>query len=148
MGRREHVRWVEGSLSGYLGNDKALLAVRLGGRQVWGEYPWFEAATVGGSSSVRGYDSQRFAGESALYGNAELRLWLGRRKTPILPLRWGLVLLADSGRVWFEGESSDKWHSAYGLGAMVQLIGTPLIFTGGVATGDEGLGFYFKYLCI
>ena len=80
-----------------------------------------------------------------MYGNAELRLWLGRRKTPILPLRWGLLLLADSGRVWLDGEDSDKWHSALGFGGMVQLIGTPITAMGGMAKGDEGIGWYFRF---
>jgi hypothetical protein len=135
---------VQGSLAGYLGNQTTIFAARVGGRRVWGQYPWFEAATVGGSPNVRGYDRGRFAGDAAVYANAELRFWLGHRRAPLLPLRWGVFLLADTGRVWLEGETSDQWHSSYGFGVLFQLIGLPLTFNSSVAFTSERTGFYFK----
>lgn len=136
----------EGSLAGYLGNNRAVLALRVGGEKVWGDYPWFEAADIGGSSSVRGFSGRRFSGDASLYANAELRLWLGTRRNPILPLRWGIFGLYDTGRVYLEGEESDTWHYGWGGGLLMQLIGTPMVFNAAIAKGDEGsLKFYFKY---
>ena len=92
---------------------------------------------------MRGYYDGRFRGDSSLYGNAELRWWLGYRRKGVLPLRWGLTTFVESGRVWYEGEGSKKWHTGGGVGLVVQLTGTPMAFGGSVATGTEGLKFYF-----
>ncbi|HET7292298.1 MAG TPA: hypothetical protein VFM88_07730 [Vicinamibacteria bacterium] len=137
---------VEGSLAGYLGNNRAILALRVGGEKVWGEYPWFESAQLGGSSDLRGFDSKRFAGDASIYVNTELRFWLGTRRTPILPLRWGVFGFYDTGRVYFEDEESDDWHYGWGGGLLMQMIGMPVTFNAALATAEEGgLKFYFKY---
>ena len=80
---------------------------------------------------------------ASLYGNVELRLWLGRRRTAILPIRFGVFGFADAGRVWLEGEDSDTWHPGYGGGLMAKLIGMPMMFSLSAATGDEGTRIYF-----
>jgi hypothetical protein len=140
---------LDGSLAGYLGNQRLALAARVGGRTIWGPYPWFESASISGESgglgaggTVRGYYDGRFRGDSSLYGNLELRLWIGHRKRAALPLRWGLATFCESGRVWYDGEDSKKWHTGYGLGLMVQIIGTPMVFSGSMANGTEGVKFY------
>ena len=126
-------------MAGYLGSEKLVLATRVGGRTMWGDYPWFESASISGSAGdVRGYYDGRFRGDSSLFGNAELRWWIGKRKNAVLPLRWGLVGFAESGRVWLEGEESKKWHTGYGGGLMVQLIGTPMAVGGSIANGTRG----------
>ena len=93
---------------------------------------------------MRGYYNGRFRGDSSLFGNAELRLWLGKRKKAVLPLRWGLIAFGESGRVWYEGESSNKWHTGYGGGLMLQLMGTPMALETSIANGDEGIKVYFS----
>ena len=142
---------VDGSVAGYLGNQRIALATRVGGRTLWGAYPWFESASISGGSDgfgsdgkVRGYYDGRYRGDSSLYGNAELRFWLGHRKKAALPLRWGLTAFCESGRVWYEGESSKEWHTGYGGGLLVQLIGTPMVLGASVANGSEGARFYFS----
>jgi hypothetical protein len=139
---QENFGGVEGSVAGYLGNQRLALATRIGGRAMWGAYPWFESASIGGSSNVRGYDSGRFRGDSSLYGNAELRFWLGQRKGGVLPVRFGATTFVNSGRVWYEDESSKKWHTAWGGGLVAQLIGTPMALQGSIASGTEGIHFY------
>jgi hypothetical protein len=76
-----------GDVSGFLtarGRFETTLAVRVGGHQNWGRYPFHEAAYVGGggffggSQTVRGLLQNRYAGDAALYGNAEIRTQLGR----------------------------------------------------------------------
>jgi hypothetical protein len=131
---------VSGSLSGYVGNQKVVLSVRGGGSKLWGgPYPYFEAATIGGSDNVRGWDNSRFRGDSSLYGNAELRFWLGHRKRPLLPIRWGLLAFYDVGRVWLEGEDSNTWHSGYGGGILGEVLGVAgLAIRGTLGTSTEG----------
>ena len=90
----------------------ATLALRAGGAAVGGTVPFHEMVYVGGETTVRGYAEQRFAGRSGAYANAELRLRVG-----FLPVGdLGVFGLADAGRVWVPGESSDRWHAAAGGG--------------------------------
>jgi len=90
----------------------ATLALRAGGAAVSGTVPFQELVYVGGGLTVRGYAEQRFAGRRGAYGNAELRLLAGR-----LPFGdVGIFGLADAGRVWIPGESSDRWQAAAGGG--------------------------------
>jgi hypothetical protein len=134
---------VEGSVAGYVGNERVSFATRVGGRQMWGAYPWFESASIGGSANVRGYHTNRFRGDASLFGNAELRLWVGKA-IRAMPMRWALIGFVDSGRVWLAGESSQRWHTDAGGGFMAHVIGTPLTLTTSVAHSSEGTLVYFR----
>lgn len=133
---------VDGELVGSLGSERAHLALRAGGRKVWGGYAWFDAAFLGGSNA-RAFHSNRFAGDASLYAGAELRVWFGTLDNPVLPLRLGGFALAESGRVFFAGEASNAWHHSFGGGLLLQPLGFPLTAHATVATGDEGTRFYF-----
>ncbi len=90
----------------------ATLALRAGGAAVSGTVPFQDLVYLGGGTTLRGYAEQRFAGRRGAYGNAELRLRAGR-----LPVGdWGVLGLADAGRVWVGSDSSDRWHAAAGGG--------------------------------
>jgi hypothetical protein len=138
---------VEAEVAGYLGRSRSpvQLAARVGGRRVWGTYPWFESAFIGGRASVRGYSRQRFAGDGSLYGGLEARAWLFTLDVPPVPLRVGVLGFGDVGRVWLEGESSDTWHPSGGGGLMLQPVATPFVLTAAVASGKEGSRWYFGY---
>ena len=97
---------------------------------------------LGDVHDVRGYYNGRFRGDSSLFGNAELRWWIGKRKNRRVPLRWGVNTFVESGRVWYADESSKRWHTGYGVGLMLQLIGTPMALSGSMANGTEGIRFY------
>jgi len=90
----------------------ATLALRAGGAAVTGTVPFQELVYLGGGATVRGYAEQRFAGRRGAYGNAELRLLVGR--LPFADV--GILGLADAGRVWIRRDSSDRWHAAAGGG--------------------------------
>ena len=81
-----------------------VLALRAGAHQVWGDFPPHAAAVIGGWSTLRGYETERFAGDAALWGGAELRAVLGR---PNLFLRGdlGALAFADAGRVYLNRAS-------------------------------------------
>ena len=105
-----------GSTSAYFAMPfpmEPILAFRVGGAKTWGTYPLQEAATIGGGETVRGLRRQRYTGDASLYGSAELRLPLvgGDRA-----FRMGLLGLTDAGRVFVQGESSARWHTAAGGG--------------------------------
>jgi hemolysin activation/secretion protein len=64
---------------------------------------------------VRGLPRHRYAGDSSLYGSADLRIYVSRFRI-LLPGTWGLLAFGDIGRVYLEGEESDVWHKGYGGG--------------------------------
>jgi hypothetical protein len=120
------------------------LALRAGGKKVFGDsIPFFESAFVGGASTVRGLREQRFAGDGSLYGNAELRLRLGRFFA-VLPGDYGVFGLADVGRVFLDGESSDVWHTGFGGGFWFAFLEPANAVTIAVARGDDRTALYLR----
>jgi hypothetical protein len=117
------------------------LALRAGGKRVWGDYPFFEAAFVGGVATVRGLRENRYAGDASAYGNAELRLRLGRYFV-VLPGDYGVFGLADVGRVFLDGESSDVWHTGVGGGLWFAFLDPANTFTVALARGDSRTALY------
>lgn len=110
-----------------------VLALRAGGELVQGDFPYAEAAFLGGSGSLRGYPFQRFAGDAAAFGSAELRQPLGQVRL-LVRGRLGVFALGDAGRVWMDGESPGDWHTNYGGGVWFETLGIPVTFT--YARGD------------
>ena len=111
----------EGEASAYVRLGGPVLALRAGGKQTFGTYPFHEAAFLGGGSTLRGWTEQRFAGDASLYGNAELRVYLSEVFL-VLPGEIGVFALADGGRVFLDGESSNAWHSALGGGLWLAFL--------------------------
>jgi len=97
------------------------LALRTGGKRVFGRYPFTEAAFIGDASTARLGNRNRFAGDAAAWANAELRLTLTRFNV-LLPGRFGVFGLADAGRVFVDGEASARWHSAVGGGVWMSVL--------------------------
>jgi len=139
-----------------------LLGVRVAGEKNLGRYPFFEAAFVGGAAAppglditgltsgnlLRGYDLNRFAGDASLVANTDLRIALGRY-TAVLPFRFGVVGLADLGRVFVAGSPSSRWHGGAGGGFWLSLAaagsGFNMVSTlsAVVVRSDESTAFYF-----
>jgi hypothetical protein len=100
--------------------DDLTLAVRVAGQKIWGLFPVFEAAYIGGATTVRGLPPQRYAGSASLYSNLEARL-------KIAPLafvvRWdfGVSAIMDAGRVFVNGVDSNEWHAGLGGGVWAML---------------------------
>ena len=120
------------------------LALRAGGRKVWGAYPFQESAFLGGKSTVRLGRENRFAGDAAVFGNAELRLQLAEVFL-LLPGHVGLFGLGDAGRVFYAGDpaGSGTWHSVVGGGVWVSLLTRASTGSVAVVRGDAGrLGVY------
>lgn len=130
----------------YLGTQRGMrpvLALRVGGDKLWGEYPFSDAAFIGGASTVRGFAEERFAGAASAYGNAELRVFLTRIFL-LLPADLGAFGLADAGRVFQPGEQSDSWHRAFGGGLWVSFLGRANTFSVSAARSREGTGFHVR----
>lgn len=110
------------------------LAVRAGGSGATGEIPVQHTPWIGGRTTVRGYRWQRFRGDAAAFGSAELRV-------PVMPvellLRWdtGVFGLVDAGRVWVDGRSPGGWHTGYGGGVWMSALGN--VLSAAYARGEE-----------
>ncbi len=113
------------------------LALRAGGRRVWGSFPFFESAFLGGRSTLAGYHSHRFAGDASVYGGAELRLALGKAFVA-LPAEWGIYGGGDVGRVYVDGESPGGWHGSGGGGLWLAFLDRSNTVSVGVAASSEG----------
>ena len=113
------------------------LAIRGGGRRVWGNFPFFESAFLGGASTLPGYHANRFAGDASVYGGAELRLTVGHSHLAI-PAVWGFYGNIGGGRVYLDGNSPGGWHSGEGGGIWLGLLNSPNGFSLGVASSSEG----------
>jgi hypothetical protein len=136
--------FVDGSVSTYLTARIPLqptLALRAGGRQNFGQYPFFNAAFIGDASNARLGRQNRYGGDAAVYGNAELRLRLTSFFV-LLPGDLGIFGLADAGRVYLEGETSDTWHTAYGGGLWLSFLQHTMFLSAAIAQTSERTGVY------
>jgi hypothetical protein len=151
---------VDGNANGYVSAGHVLtLAVRGGGKRVFGTYPYLDAAHLGGGGlitsdfqeaayTLRGYERRRFSGDGMIYGNSDLRIELARINL-LVPTHVGIFGLFDVGRVYLKGETSDKWHTDYGGGLWLSLLNYRATFSAYIAHSTEsdifhvGGGFTF-----
>jgi hypothetical protein len=146
---------VNGNVNGYLSAGRVLtLALRVGGKKVFGTYPYLEAAPIGEGGlgtgalaepedTVRGYRARRYLGDASAWANAGLRLKVSH-VTLILPGTWGIDAFGDVGRVWLKGESSDTWHPGAGGGVWLSLLNDRMAFSTGIAHSAQDDIWYFN----
>jgi outer membrane protein assembly factor BamA len=113
------------------------LAVRGGGRHLVGTFPFYDAATIGGSSTLRGYRADRFAGRTAVFGGIEPRLSLGRLSLPLLSGETGVLAFADAGRVWSSAGGTGIRYG-YGGGLFFVVSGLTAVTATYEASADGG----------
>ena len=107
---------------------RPLLVARGGAKKVYGDFPFFEAATIGGEGSTRYMDTQRYAGDASLYASSELRIPITRFQF-VVPLRVGILGIAEPGRVYDHGSSPGGWHPRTGEGFWAGMRGTSSVVT-------------------
>jgi len=118
------------------------LALRAGGKKIWGAVPIHEAAFLGGSASLRALPSKSLVGDAAVYGGAELRFGLGSLKVGNRTVRYGVLGLADVGRLFNNGVSWGGWMNEVGGGLWLEPAGLGRILTVGAASGPLGTRFF------
>ncbi len=115
----ENFTQAEGHFATYLSfrkDPRMVIALRAGGLKNFGDYPLYEAARLGRKTNLRGFRSSRFAGDAMAYQNTDLRLKIKNVNSYIFSGSLGLIAFHDIGRVWFDGQDSNKWHQGYGAG--------------------------------
>lgn len=90
-------------------------ALRARGEKLWGDFPYYQAAYLGGTQTLRGFARNRFGGDASLYGSAALRHHLFR-PTLLVPFDVGWFVFGETGRVWMDRKSPGDWHSDFGGG--------------------------------
>jgi outer membrane protein assembly factor BamA len=133
-----------GELATYVspGGGNPTLATRVGGKHVWGTFPYYEAALLGGSANVRGLREQRFAGRSSAYGSAELRAKLGLLSF-FFPAEFGVFGFGDLGRVFQDDLASDAWHTTYGGGLWIAPVTRATTIQVSMAKSENRAALYF-----
>jgi hypothetical protein len=119
------------------------LALRVGGKRVWGRFPFQEAAYIGDASTVRLGRQNRYAGEASVYGGSELRLFLTKFYF-LAPADFGVLGLADVGRVFLDGETSDRWHAAGGGGIWASFLDRSYMLSLSLAKSSERTALYLR----
>jgi len=136
---------VEGEIAVYLTlSPRLLLAGRVHGKNVFGTFPFHEAAYIGGNDSLRGYDKNRFGGDAAVFANTELRFILGQASALLFRAEWGLFIFGDVGRVFLDGEDSNRWRPSGGGGISISTDERSLLWSLTVARSEEQTTFFLK----
>jgi hypothetical protein len=117
------------------------IAFKVAGEKLWGKYPFFESAFLGGSQSLRGFERQRFSGNASVLGGIEIRSQVAQ--IPFLvPLWAGISVFTESGRVFLSGERSDRWHASIGGGLWFSIIKSEYIVNFSLAHSEDKIAFY------
>jgi len=117
------------------------LSVRLVGEKTWGKVPYFEAASIGSSTLLRGFQQKRFVGDAALAGVFEARVKVGELDI-VFPTTIGVFGFVETGRVFVAGEDSRMWHPSYGAGVWAAPWNRETTLTGSLGFSEESVLLY------
>ena len=107
------------------------------------DFQFYQGASLGGDSGLRGFRNERFIGNSSFVQSTDVRWNFTDLKTNVIPIKLGVYAGLDYGRVWLDDESSNKWHNSYGGGFFLNATN---LFTGNLSAfnSDEELRIAFK----
>ncbi|WP_111682260.1 metallophosphoesterase [Winogradskyella tangerina] len=103
-------------------SGQLVLATNLRGHVNLGDgFEFYQGATLGARTGLRGYRFQRFTGKTAFSQSTDVRWNFGSLKTGLLPIHIGVYGGVDYGRVWIENDNSDKWNNSFGGGLFMNM---------------------------
>lgn len=151
--RRTDVLGLKAELRTYspleIGKYRGVLAMRMGLISRSGQIDPITAASIGGMDQMRGLLRDRFSGNTATYGNLEVRSDLFTNHNSFIPFRLGLIALADAGRVWVHDAANNPlWHHAFGGGIYLSPFNMLVLQATYAVSDDDDLfdmriGFFF-----
>ena len=128
-------------------DPRTVFVFRFGGAGNIGEYEFYHANFLGGKTNLRGFRSNRFAGDASFFQNTEIRFKLMNIKSYFFNGQTGLFVFNDVGWVWAQGENSKKWHDGYGIGVWLAPFDfTALTMAYNRSSEENILTFSFKFL--
>ncbi len=114
------------------------------------EFEFYQGATLGANTGMRGYRNERFTGKSSFVQSTDLRWNFVNLKTGILPVGLGIFGGADYGRVWVDDSlvldpafNADDWNTSFGGGVFLNMAD---LMTAYIAAfnSDDGVLISFK----
>ncbi|WP_232066242.1 metallophosphoesterase [Hymenobacter sp. BT18] len=118
-------------------------AGRIGANRNLGDYRFYQANTLGGTTNLRGYRRTRYAGRSSVYANGEVRVQLFTFNAYLVPGKFGILGLADAARVYSSQDQRTglkAFHTAVGGGVWVDVLKQAVI-NATYSVGEENLVF-------
>ena len=85
------------------------------------DFEFYQGASLGARTGLRGYRFQRFTGKTAFSQSTDVRWNFGSLKTGLLPIHIGVYGGVDYGRVWLDNDNSDKWNNSFGGGLFMNM---------------------------
>ena len=125
-------------------------AGRIGATRNIGDFRFYQANTLGGTTNLRGYRRTRYAGRGSLYGNFEARVQLFSFNAYLFPGKFGVLALADAGRVYSGHDVRTglaAFHSGFGGGVYFDILKQAVVNVT-YSVGEEKLlfvGFDFLF---
>jgi outer membrane protein assembly factor BamA len=138
-------------------SSRLVFAQRVSLDVLFGEVPFFEWSNtggvnftegVGGMSSVRGVERNRFAGNIKVFSNSELRLSALELKVLGQQMKLGATAFVDLGRVWHPGVTDGawhEWHPGVGVGLRVSRRAAVIRVDYALSTETGRQGFYLNF---
>ncbi|MCP3930235.1 MAG: hypothetical protein GY705_14170, partial [Bacteroidetes bacterium] len=130
-----------GKIEYYLSSRKehpVTFGFRVGGATSHGDVPWYKLPTLGTGNGLRGYVENRFTGESAVFFNTELRYQILERETSIVPIKAGIKIFYDYGRIFQDNlDESNDWRYGYGFGFYLVPLNESLTLSLSCGFSDE-----------
>ncbi|RYY69885.1 MAG: hypothetical protein EOO13_08195 [Chitinophagaceae bacterium] len=88
------------------------------GATLTGKPTFYQYNSIGGTNSMRGYQRNRYYGNSSFASQNELR-FLPDFRSRLFNGKLGVFGFYDFGRVWLKNEDNNDWHTGYGGGVIL-----------------------------
>jgi outer membrane protein assembly factor BamA len=100
--------------------------------------PFFDLPIVGGSSTVRGFETRRFTDSSAMSLSAEYRYRIGRN------FDWGLFIDAGQVAPQLGDFGLNRFHKGYGMRLILRTAEKRAVFVDFAHSREEPIKFYLN----
>src|SRR5205085_8216372 len=80
------------------------------------DFEYFQALSLGANLGLNGFRKNRYSGRILTYGGLELKYKIADIASYIIPGTLGVSVFGEAGRVRYQNDGSQKWHTAYGFG--------------------------------
>lgn len=138
---------IEYDLRAYFDNDFITFnsfAFRSSGQIIFGDYPFFLGANLGGSKNLRGLPTNRYVGDASITFQSDWKIFIGKPRI-IVPGKLGLKLFTDLGRIFYKDEVSKTWHPSFGAGLFFDILDRTLTINFDAAFSKNWNRFYFYF---
>jgi len=114
------------------------------------DFEFYQGATLGANTGLRGYRNERFTGKSAFVQSTDIRWNFMNLKTGLLPISLGVFGGTDYGRIWIDDDlvfdssfNTNEWNTSIGGGFFINMAN---MMNANISAfnSDDGLRLAFK----